>query len=80
MSLPVSLFTEAERLLAVRSIRNDRLGAAVSQPLPQLGAVIGLVGEQLLGGLGASDQALSWWTVVCLAAGQENRKKTAFSI
>jgi len=80
MSLPVGFFVEAEGLFAVRGIGDDRSGAALGQPLPQLGTVIGLVGEQLLGGLCASDQALSGRAVMCLATGQEDGKKTAFSI
>ena len=80
MSLLVGFPVEAERLLAIRSIGHDRLGATVVQPLPQLGAVIGGIAEQLVGRLGASDQALGRWTIVCLAAGQEEGKKAALSI
>ena len=80
MSLLVGFPVEAERLFAVRPVGNDRLGAALFQPLPQFGAVVGLVAEKLAGRLGATDQALCRWAIVRLAAAQEDGKKTAFSI
>jgi hypothetical protein len=39
----------------------------------------GLVAEKLPGHLGATDEARGRWTIVRLAAAQENGKKTAFS-
>lgn len=80
MSLLVGVLVEAERLLAVGLVGNDRPGAATFQPMPQLCAVVGLVAEKLPGRLGATDQALSGRAVVRLAAAQEDGKKTAFSI
>ena len=80
MPLLVCLFVEAEGPFAVGGIGNDRLGAAIVQPLPQLGAVVGPVAEKFLGGLCPSDQARGGWTIVRLAAGQEDGKKAAFSI
>lgn len=80
MPLLVCLLVEAEGPFAVGGIGNDRLGAAIVQPVSQLGAVVGLVAEQLLSGLCPSDQARGRWTIVRLAAGQEDGKKTAFSI
>lgn len=80
MPLLVCFLVEAEGPFAVGGIGNDRLGAALGQPLSQLGAVVGLVAEKLLGGLCPSDQAWGRWTIVRLAAGQEDGKKTAFSI
>ena len=64
--LLVGFLVEAERLLAVGPVGNDRLGAATFQPLPQWCAVIGLVAEQFLGGLGATDKASGGRTIVRL--------------
>ena len=80
MSLLVGFLVEAERLLSVRPVGNDRLGAAILQPLPQFGAVVGLIAEELSGRLGATDQTLGGRTIVRLAAAQEDGKKTALSI
>ena len=71
---------EVEGLLAVRLVGNDGFGAAVTVPLPQFGIVIGSVAEHLSGCFGAPDQALGWRTIVWLAAGQQDGKKTALSI
>ena len=80
MPLFVGFLVEAEGLLAVRPIGNDGFGAAAGQPVPQLCTVVGLVAQKLLGRLGATDQAPGRRTVVCLAAAQEEGKKTAYSI
>jgi hypothetical protein len=40
--------------------------------LPQFGAVIGSVAEDLSGCFGAPDQALSWRAIVRLATGQQD--------
>jgi len=80
VSLFVRFFVEAEGLFAVRPVRNDRLGAAIFQPLPQFGTVVGLVAKKLAGRLGATDQTPGWRTIVRFAAAQEDGKKTAFSI
>ena len=76
----VGFSVEAERLLSVRLVGNDGLGSALVQPLPQLGAVVGLIPEKLLCRLGPSDQALCERTIVRLTASQEEGKKTVFSI
>ena len=80
MSFFVRPPVEAEGLLAVRSVWNNGLGAAILEPLAQWCAVIGFVTEKLLGDLGTADQPFGRGTVVCVAAGQEDGKKTAFSI
>ena len=80
MALLVGFPVEAEGPPTVRSVWDDWLGATIAQPLSQLGAVVGLVAEKLLGGLCASDKALGGRTIVRLAAGQEDGKKTSFSI
>jgi hypothetical protein len=80
VSLFVGLLVEAERLLAVRLVGDDGPGAAIFQPLPQRCAVVGLVAEKLPGRLGATDEARGRRTIVGLAAGQQDGKKTAFSI
>ena len=80
MPLFVGPPVEAEGLFPVRLVGDDGLSAAFLQPLAQGGAVIGFVGEELLGGLGAADQGLGRWTIVRLAAAQQDGKKTALSI
>jgi hypothetical protein len=80
VSLLIGFPVEAERLLAVRLVGDDGPGAATLQPSPQRRAVIGLVAEKLPGRFGATDEARGGWTIVRLAAAQENGKKTAFSI
>lgn len=80
MSLLIGSSVEAERLLAVRPVGDNGLGAAPFQPLPEFGTVIGFVAEQLDGCFGAADEALGRRAIVRLAAGQKDGKKTAFSI
>lgn len=80
MPLLVGRLVEAEGPYPVRGVGHDGLGAAIAEPVSQLGTVVGLVAEKPLGGLCAPDEALGGRTIVSLAAGQENGKKTAFSI
>ena len=80
MSLLVGFSVEAEGLLSIRPVGHNGLGAALFQPLTQFGAVVGFVPEQLAGRFGTTDQTLGRRTIVRLAAGQEDGKKTAFSI
>jgi hypothetical protein len=80
MALPVGSLVEAERLDAVGPVGHDRLGAPIIEPLPQFGTVIGGIAKQPGGWLGAPDEALSRRAIVGLAAGQQDGKKTAFSI
>ena len=80
MALLIRLSVEAEWLFAVRFVGNDGFGTALAEPLPQFGAVIGSVAEHLFGCFGAPDQPLGWRTIVRLAAGQQDGKKTALSI
>src|SRR5262249_48593491 len=76
----IRLFVEAEPALAVRLVGDDGFGAALAEPSAQVVAVIGLVGEKLFSRFGSADQALGNWTIMRLAAGQEEGKKTALSI
>ena len=80
MALLVGFPVEAEGLFAVRLVGDDGFCAALAEPLPQLGAVISSIAEHLSGCFGAPDQTLGWRTIVCLAAGQQDGKKTALSI
>lgn len=80
MPLLVRFLVEAEWLDAVGPVGDDRLGATIIEPMPQFSAVIGGVTEQLGGRLGASDKALGGRTIMGLATGQEDGKKTASSI
>jgi hypothetical protein len=72
VTLLVGLPVEAEGLLTVRLVGNDGFAAALAEPLPQFGAVIGSVAEDLSGCFGAPDQALSWRAIVRLATGQQD--------
>ena len=80
MALLVGRPVEAEGLLAVRLVGDDGFGAARAEPLSQFSAVISSVAEHFLGCFGAPDQALGWRTIVRLAAGQQDGKKTTLSI
>lgn len=80
MPLLVGFLVEAEGLDAVGPVGDNRLGATIIEPMPQLGAVISGVTEQRGGRLGTSDEALGGRTIMGLAAGQEDGKKTASSI
>ena len=80
MTLFVGFSVEAEWLLAIALIGDDRLCAAIFQALAQLGTVVGSVTQEFLGSFAPADQTLRHRTVVRLAAGQEEGKKTAFSI
>ncbi len=80
MPLFVGLTIEAEGLLPVRLVGNDRFGAAIVQPLAQRGAVIGFVREQFSGWLGPTDQGLGGRTIMRLTTAQQDGKKAALSI
>ena len=80
MPLLVGCLVEGIGLEAIGPVGDDRRGAAIIEPLPQLGAVISGVAEELGGRLGPPDETLSRWTIMGLAARQEDGKKTAFSI
>jgi hypothetical protein len=80
VALPVCLFVEAERLLAVRLVGNDSVGASLFQRLAQLCAVVGSVADEPLGRVGSTDQARGRRAVVRLTSGQQDGKKTALSI
>jgi len=80
MPLLVGCLVEAERLEAIGPVGHHRLGAAMIEPLAQLGAIISSIAEQPGSRLGAPDEALSWRAIMGLAAGQEDGKKTASSI
>jgi hypothetical protein len=76
----VGFLVEAERLFSIRAIGDDGLGVTIAQPLAQLGAVIGLVAEQLGRRLDATDETRGRWAIMRVATAQEDGKKTAFSI
>ena len=80
MALLVRFLVEAEWLDAVGPVGDNRFGATIIEPMPQLGAVISGVTQQLGGRLGTSDEALGGRTIMGVATGQEDGKKTAFSI
>ena len=76
----VEALAEAERLLPVAAVRNDRLGSALIQSLAQLGAVVSLVAEQAFRRLYSAYKPLGDRTIVCFASGQEDGYEAAFSI
>jgi hypothetical protein len=67
----VEALAEAERLLPVAAVRNDRLGSALIQSLAQLGAVLSLVAEQAFRRRYSANKPLGDRTIVCLASGQQ---------
>jgi hypothetical protein len=71
---------EAEWLLSVAAVGNDWLGSAIVQPQSQLGAVVGLVGDQAFRCFAYGDEPLRDRAVMRFAAGQEDGEKTAPSI
>ena len=80
MPLFVGFLVEAEGLLAVGPVGHNHFGAAIIQPLPQLGTIVSLVAEKCPSCLGPSDQTLGNRTIMGFAAAQQDGKKTAFSI
>ena len=80
MSLLVGFSVEGEGLFAIGFVGNDGFGAALTEPMAKIGAVVGLVAKHLLCGLGAPDQPLCGWTIMHLTAGQKDGKKTSLSI
>ena len=76
----IETLAEAERLLPVATVRNDRLGSASAQLLVQLGAVVGLVAEHSLRRLYSADQPLCNRAIMGFAAGQQDSEKPPFSI
>ena len=74
------ILVEAKGLLAIGFVGHDGFGAARTEPMAQIGAVVGLVTKHLLCGFGAPDQPLRGRTIMCLTASQKDGKKTAFSI
>jgi hypothetical protein len=80
MALLVGPLIVAGRVFAGGQAGDDGFGTSVCEPLTQLCAVVGLVPEQLFRRLGSADEAFRYRAIVRLAAGQEDGKKTAFSI
>ncbi len=80
MPLFIGLFVESERLLAIGLVGNDGLCAAFFQALTQFSTIVGFVTKKFLCCFASADQAFRNRTVVRLAAGQKDGKKTAFSI
>lgn len=76
----VGFLVEAERLLPVRLVRDDGFGAAVFQPLTQLGAVVSFIAKKLLRRFRSANETFCDRAIVSLTTGQEEGKKTAFSI
>ena len=73
-------FAEAERLLPVTAVWNDRLGSAFIQFLAQFGTVVSLVAKHTLRRLYTADQAFCDRAVVRFTSGQQNGDEASFSI
>jgi hypothetical protein len=71
---------EAERLLSVAAVGDDRLGSALVQFLAQFGAVVGFVAEHAFGRLHSADQSLRNRAVVCFASSQQDSDEAPLSI
>ncbi len=81
MAVLAGLLAEAEGLLAVAFVGNDRLRASPFPRLAQFGAVVGFIGQEFLSLLLCLfDQRFGGRAVMRLAAGQGKGKKTSLSI
>src|ERR1700742_119536 len=80
MSFSIPLPADTEWPFPVRSVWNDRSGAALAEPPSQSRTVICLVAEQTLRHLALANESLSHWTVVRRSVGQEDGKKTSSGI
>ncbi len=76
----IGLAVEAERLFAVGFVWDDGRRSPLLKPLAQFGTVIGPVAKQLLCRFGPLYETLRWRTIMRLSTGQQDGKKTAFSI
>ncbi len=76
----VGASVEAEGLLAIAAIGDDRRGTTCIKPQPQFGTVIGFVAEKLLRRPCTPDQTLGWRAVMDFASTQKDAEKTALSI
>jgi hypothetical protein len=76
----VETLAEAERLLPVAAVWNDRLGSALIQFLAQFGAVVCLVAKHAFRRLYSADQALCDRAVVRFTSGQQDGDEAPFSI
>ena len=76
----VETLVEAERVLSVGVVWNDRRGSALVECLTQSVAVISRVAEHMFRRRHSSDQALGNRVVVRLTAGQQNGEEAPLSI
>jgi hypothetical protein len=76
----VDALVEAERLLPVAAVWNDRLGSVLVQLLAQFVAVVSRVAKHMLRRLHPADQALGDRIVVRFASGQQNGDQAPLSI
>ena len=76
----VETLAEAERLLPIAAIGNDRFGSTLIQFLTQFSAITGLVAAHAFRRLHSADQSLRDRTIVCFASGQQDGDEAAFSI
>jgi hypothetical protein len=76
----VEALAEAERLLPVAAVWNDRLGSTFIQLFAQFGAVVSLVAKHALRRLYPADQAFCDRAVVRFTSGQQNGDEASFSI
>jgi hypothetical protein len=80
MAFSIEAFAEAERLLAIAAVWNDRFGPAPMQFSAQLGAVISLIAEHMFRWLHSAEKTLGDRAVVRFASGQQDGDQAPFSI
>ena len=76
----VEALAEAERLLSVAAVWNDRPGPTLIQFLAQFGAVVCLVAKHPFRRLYSADQALRDRAIMRFASSQQDGEKAPFSI
>lgn len=80
MPVLIGRVVEREWPLAAGLVAEDRFGAARVEPLSQLCAVVSRIAKQFFCWPGAAYQSWCGRAVMCLAAGQQEGRETAFSI
>ena len=76
----VEALAEAERLLSVTAVGNDRLGSALLQLVAQFSAVVGLVAKHAFRWRHSAEEALRDRAIMCFASGQQNGDEASLSI
>src|ERR1700757_3217414 len=80
MSFAIRLPAEAEWLFSIGSVRNNRPGSTLLQPMFQFSTIVSLVAEQFFCRFPLLDQWFRGRAVVRRSISQHQREKAAFSI